>query len=236
MHSGATQLDRAQAGLGGTQLAAAIAGAGFVAYQAHPDNALAATLIGGSALAARDGLRPAARRDVLRAGLRSMNCAAERGSVFLRQAAELEELEEAASGAALGALLVRQLAGSAQGDAAARERLDAALERLDAALLAARTSIGATRDAPAQVNETRRLIERNIERRLDALPIDYAAIIAAIGKLAPAAPNPPATPDGDTPTEALVRLGGDPAPAPALLAAGLNKNELARLADFSRAN
>jgi hypothetical protein len=195
VRNGALELDRAQAGLGGVQIASGVATAGFAMFGAHPDNVLASTLAGGAALAARSGLRPLERRDVLRGGLRALTCTAERGSVFMGAATRASELRETTAGAAVRALEFRTLltASNRQAFAAEATGLDEALTRLTAANGAARANIGPMLSAGAQVNDTRRLVERNMERQLSALQPDLAAILEAIGKIAPQ----PATEGGE---------------------------------------
>lgn len=197
VRNGALSLDNAQAGLGGVQIASGVASAGFAMFEAHPDNILAATLAGGAALAARSGLKPQERRDVLRGGARALSCVAERGSVFMGAAGRAAQLQTLTVSVAEQSLRLRGMLSNRRGSAEERAQLEAALTRLDTANTAARANVGPMLSAPAQVNDTRRLVERNIERQLATLQPDIAAIVEAIGKLAPE-PATPGSPPAST--------------------------------------
>lgn len=212
----ATQLDNTQVGLGGTQILGALATIGFAAFEAHPDNSLTAALVGGSAFALNDGLKPAAKRDILRSSLRSLNCTVERGSVFLGAAGKANALETSAAQTAIFGVEVRTKRPPNTGTPE-DQKLDAALIRLDHAVVGARAAMNAARNAPTQIYDTRRLIEVTIERKLAALQPDYAAIANAISKVPPKSPASdapaPEQPDAQRSDEIKKPFGGLVAPS-----------------------
>jgi hypothetical protein len=203
IRNGALELDRSQAALGGTQIAAGVGTAALAIQEASPHRIAMATLAGGTALALRSGLKPQERRNVLRGGLRALSCTAERGAVFIGSAERATALRRTTAAIAGRALDLRALLTA---DARRRYPTEAtalreAIVALETANATARANIAPMLGAATQVSDTRRLIERNMERQLDALAVDHAAILAAIAKLAPESADESHTPAGATEEE-----------------------------------
>lgn len=199
---------RTRAGVQGVTIASAIAGAGFVAFDAHLDNVKAAGLLTGAGTLINNGLSLNTRVDILRDGVASMSCYAGIGNTFIDAYSEREgesfvgRFDQVIQ--ALGGHLVAGRAALA--DAAsqtgadfttARTRLNEALTAGDAVYTELMKARRAFHRIPASLDAGWREADGLLAARLVGIRPDLAALVRQAQELSQsltAASTPPATP------------------------------------------
>lgn len=159
-----TDSSRTRAVVQGVTIASAVAGAGFVAFDAHNDNIKAAGLLTGVGTLINNGLSLNGRVDILRDGVAALNCYVGIGNTFaLAYVTPLDVNEPEASIAASLDLVIADL-----GNAIVFGR-EALAERPTAATADARTALTAAIESGTTVYNDLLAARRSFHRIPDAL-------------------------------------------------------------------